>query len=373
LAVINDGSCQYPFTTWTPEYSVPLEDTVIETSGLIWTHGKYWTMNDDSDPAWYAIDSVNGNVMESYQWVGLQNIDWEEIQQNDEYYFIGDIGNNSGNRTDLKFFRIPKMAMGNFTMDDVDTISFHYQDQFDFNNATNDHDFDCEAFLVDNDSIYLFTKCWASHTVGLYAMSNSPGDHAAVKRTEWNVQGMITGAHWSMEQNHVVLVGYNELVQPFAVLLYDFPSTQFLSGNKRKISLGLPFHQIEAVASADGLHYFFTNEKLVQGFTVPAQLHAWNATSFLMDSLVNVALIRNQEDALVFFPNPSNGSVMITGMDDKVNGIWRIENEMGQVMDKGILKSQVWEFDISHFAPGNYFLVLGNHQPKVIHFIKSAP
>jgi hypothetical protein len=49
---------------------------------------------------------------------------------NDEYYFIGDIGNNSGNRTDLKFFRIPKMAMGNFTMDDVDTISFHYQDQY---------------------------------------------------------------------------------------------------------------------------------------------------------------------------------------------------------------------------------------------------
>ena len=80
-----------------------------------------------------------------------------------------------------------------------------------------------------------------------------------------------------------------------------------------------------------------------------------------------------QNNNIKLFPNPSNGSVKITGIDDKVNGIWRIENEMGQVMDKGILKSQVWEFDISHFAPGNYFLVLGNHQPKVIHFIKSAP
>ena len=50
LAVVNDGSCLYPFTTQTPTFSVPIPDTIMESSGFLWYNQRYWSQNDDTDP-----------------------------------------------------------------------------------------------------------------------------------------------------------------------------------------------------------------------------------------------------------------------------------------------------------------------------------
>ena len=38
----------------------------------------------------------------------IKNTDWEEISQDKDFIYIGDIGNNSGNRDDLKIYRAGK-------------------------------------------------------------------------------------------------------------------------------------------------------------------------------------------------------------------------------------------------------------------------
>lgn len=366
LAVVNDGSCLYPFTTQTPTFSVPIPDTIMESSGLLWYNQRYWSQNDDTDPNWYALDSLTGLIIDTLQWTGLVNFDWEEIQQNDQYFFIGDIGNNSGNRTDLKFFRIPKTAVNGFDLSVVDTIAFHYEDQLDFNNAANDHDFDCEAFLVDEDSIYLFTKCWASQTTSLYTFPNTEGEHAAIKRATWNAQGMITGAHRLSGDDHIALVGYTELLQPFMVLLYDFQGTDFLGANKRKISLGMPFHQMEAVCSADGLHYYLTNEKVVQGFTVPAQWHHWDATSFLVEDTAVVNIAQSDWSDLHVFPNPVNEILVVSGLPKWRPLSWRLLNERGALLDSGLVWNDTLVYSMLQMDKGIYFLELGVSNRKVV-------
>ena len=367
MAAINDGSCLYAFTAQSPDVSMSIPDVVMETSGLIFYNHRYWTHNDDTDPAWYALDSITGQVTDTIFWSGMQNIDWEDIQQNAWYFFIGDIGNNSGNRTDLKILRIPKSGLAGFSLSMVDTISFHYEDQLDFNNASNDHDYDSEAFLVEGDSIYLFTKCWASHTTSMYTFPNTPGDYTAMKRASWDAQGMITGAHRMENQDHLVLVGYNELLQPFVVLLYDFPSTQFLSGNKRKISLAMPFFQMEAICSADGFHYYLTNEQFFQGFTVPAQLHHWDATEFFQ---APSSIDRNLDvDRIFVYPNPASDYVEVSGLIPFSFSKWRLYHESGQLCNSGVHWGQGFRFSMRDLPPGNYILRIFNQEEKVIRIL----
>jgi hypothetical protein len=90
-----------------------------------------------------------------------------------------------------------------------------------------------------------------------------------------NVNGLITGGVILEDKKIIVLCGYSKKLQPFLYLLYDYKGTDFFSGNKRKIQLKLPFHQIEGIATRDGLHYYLTNENFQRKpfISVSQQLH----------------------------------------------------------------------------------------------------
>ena len=161
-ATQNDGSCLYKSIKVKPEYSIKLSDSVKETSGLIAFDNLLWTHNDDHDKTIYGLDSI-GKIRRKIILEHNLNNDWEEISQDSTHIYIGDFGNNAkGNRTDLKILKINKTTFLNENPS-VETISFKYSDQTDFSakkpNTTN---FDCEAFIVSKDSIYLFTKQWKS-------------------------------------------------------------------------------------------------------------------------------------------------------------------------------------------------------------------
>jgi hypothetical protein len=146
----------------------------------------------------------------------------------------------------------------------IENIAFKYADQTDFspksNNATN---FDCEAMVVSQDSIYLFTKQWASKKTSVYALPKTAGSYTAQLKGTYDVKGLVTGATYLEDKKLVVLCGYTGFVSPFLYLLYDFKGHDFFSGNKRKVTLdGMSFNQVEGIATADGLTYFISNEHL---------------------------------------------------------------------------------------------------------------
>lgn len=72
-----------------------------------------------------------------------------------------------------------------------------------------------------------------------------------------------------------MLCGYSKIGKPFLYLLYDYKNNDFLSGNKRRMTIKFPILQIEGIATQDGLHYYLTNESLVRKpiINVPQQIH----------------------------------------------------------------------------------------------------
>lgn len=282
-ATQNDGSCLYKNTKIKPEYSIKLSDSVKETSGLIAFNNLLWTNNDDHDKTIYGLDSI-GKIRRKIILEHTMNNDWEEISQDSTHIYIGDFGNNaSGNRTDLNILKINKTSFLNENPT-IETISFKYSDQTDFSakkpNTTN---FDCEAFIVSKDSIYLFTKQWKSSKTSIYALPNQPGKYTAQLKQTFDTKGLVTGATYLESKKIIVLCGYSKLGKPFLYLLYDFKNEDFLSGNKRRINLKLSFHQIEGITTKDGLHYFITNESLIRKPVLnnPQQIHYFDLSSLL--------------------------------------------------------------------------------------------
>ncbi|WP_347049959.1 T9SS C-terminal target domain-containing protein [Flavobacterium olei] len=282
-ATINNGSCLYKNLKLKPEYSMRLSDSVKETSGLIAFDNLLWTHNDDHDKTIYGLDSL-GKIKRKIVLTQIINHDWEEIAQDSTHIYIGDFGNNySGNRTDLKIFKIGKKS---FLEENpkIETITFTYSDQTDFSRSKpNKTNLDCEAFIVSKDSIYLFTKQWKSFKTSIYSLPNQPGSQIAKLQSTLDTKGLVTGATYLENKKLITLCGYTKAGKPFLYFLYDFKSPDFLSGNKRRIDLKVRFHQIEGIATKDGLHYFLTNESLVRKpvINVVQQIHYFDLSSFL--------------------------------------------------------------------------------------------
>ena len=282
-ATINDGSCVYTSVKIKTQSSLKLNDSLRETSGLMAFDNLLWTHNDDHDTTIYGLDS-NGKIQKKIKLEKVKNNDWEEISQDSTHIYIGDFGNNyQGNRRDLHFLRIEKKSfLSNKPV--IDTISFSYSNQTDFNiqkeNSTN---FDCEAFVVSKDSIFLFAKQWSQKKTTMYVLPKTTGNHIAQVKGILDVNGLITGVTLLPSGKGIVLCGYTKMVQPFLYLLYDYKNNDFFNGNKRKIKLSLPFHQIESIASTDGQLFYLTNESLIRKpiIKIPQQVHSVDLSRYL--------------------------------------------------------------------------------------------
>lgn len=376
LATINDGSCAYDPISVSPQTTFSLSDQIQETSGLILWDGNLWTHNDNTNTVIYGLDTLTADIERYYDLHNVENSEWEEISQDQEYIYLGGFGNNAnGNRNDLHILRIEKGSL--LALDPViDTIWFSYSDQTDFSpKEPNQTDFDCEAMIVSDDSIYLFTKQWISTQTTLYALPKVPGNHIANKKASYNIQGLITGATYFESKRLVVLCGYTSLLHPFLFLLYDFQSLDFFSGNKRRITISLPFHQIEGITTQDGLKYYISNESFVlQPFTnSPQKLHIFNLSTFLLGYLsrdsLNVSINRLNGTVLIY-PNPASNKISIK-IDREIRpAIFEIYDQSGRIVSEGILSDEISTVDISHLAPGVFTFMIVEHQDKIFSILK---
>ncbi len=260
-----------------PEFSVVLSDSIRETSGLVFTNDGLWTHNDDTDTNIYQLDTISGKIINTIFLPNVKNKDWEEIDADENYFYIGDFGNNvKGNRRDLQLLRVDKVSKK------IDTIAFRYSDQENFlPEKPNKTDFDGEAFVVTENYIFIFTKQWKSKKTTVYQLPKTPGNFLAKRMGEFNVKGLITGG--TFVDKTLVFCGYNKKVKPFLFFVYDFDENFSSDFKTKKIKLKLPFHQVEGITSTDGKWFYFTNEKLqVQPFiNVKAKLHKINLSQFV--------------------------------------------------------------------------------------------
>jgi len=375
-ATLNDGSCIYNSASIAPLSSVTLPGVVSETSGLAAWNGCLWTHNDNSDTRLYALDTASGAIIDTVQLNNVVNTDWEEISQDGDYLYIGDFGNNlNGNRTDLKILRISKSSI--FTNDPIiDTINFAYSDQLDFTPAgANNTDFDCEAMVVSADSIYLFTKQWISKGTMVYSLPKIPGTYSAYPVSSFDIGGLITGATYLENKKVAMLCGYSTLLQPFTWLLYDFSGHRFFSGNKRKISVSLPFHQTEAITTCDGLNVYMTNEAFSQPPVInnPQQLHIFDFSAYLSQYLNNLIMnleIPAGEEEVFLYPNPAAGFVCLRFDDSLSDKKFSLLNSTGSAVLFGTLKGNSAIIDLTSIRSGIYLLKIEESNRRAVKLIR---
>ncbi len=374
-ATVNNGSCTYASASADPVSGVPLPETLIETSGLIHWNNGIWTHNDSDDKNIYSLDTVSGAILRSVELTGTVNTDWEEISEDRDFIYIGDFGNNySGNRTDLKILKVSKSSVLS-GLPAVETINFSYPDQANYNPAApNSTDFDCEAMIVSKDSIYLFTKQWVSGGTALYSLAKTPGTHVAKRKSVYNVRGLITGAVYLEPERLIALCGYNKILEPFIFLLYDFKGTDFFGGNKRKISVALPYHQVEAITTADGLKFYITNENFTQPdfLTVLQQLHILNLTPFLENyySMISAVPGTGVKSGIFVFPVPTKDFITIKSKNSFLPVEFRLSNMSGQVVINGRLTEERQSVSLTGLPYGLYFFTLKGTRVESVKIVK---
>ncbi len=364
-ATVNDGSCIYESASISPEASYTLSSELSETSGLVLWNNLLWTHNDDSDTKLYCLDTLNGSILQTVTLTDVVNTDWEELSQDEQYIYVGDFGNNlNGNRTDLKILKISKTSIlaGNAV---IDTISFSYSDQVDFSpTGANNTDFDCEAMIVSTDSIYLFTKQWVSKETKVYSLPKATGIHVAFPVAANDVNGLITGATYIEQMKLVILSGYSSLLSPFVWLLYDFDGHRFFSGNKRRVGISLPFHQVEAIATANGNKVYMTNENFVQPPIInsPQALHIFDFSPFLSgylnNLLMNITTTPGQLEVFIY-PNPATEFVSLRVADSLAGMDFSVLDAFGRSQAKGQLNGNKALIDLSGIRGGIYLLRIG--------------
>ncbi len=356
-AAINDGSCFYASTAIDVLQSFPLTEDLIETSGLIFYDNMLWSHNDDTDTRLYKLDTTNGGELGYIELHNVVNTDWEEISQDTNYLYLGDFGNNQfGNRTDLHILRIKKSSIQQ-NDPQIDTIWFQYSNQTNFSpHEANTTDFDCEAMIVTEDSIYLFKKEWTSLKSTVYRLPKHPGNYIADSLFTLDVNGLITGATYYEEKKLIVLCGYTTALAPFLYLLYDYSDNRFLYGNKRRINVNLPIHQVEGIATNNGVTYFLTNEEFESNFiTVPAQLHTLDLNLYLSNYLSDLNKVLQMKESNYQIRYDKH-QLLIYNIHNH-SDTYTLYNIMGEVLQtKTLSGNSIEKIDCNHMPDGFYFL-----------------
>lgn len=215
-ATVNDGTCRFPNTTVSPMVRADLTTVLEESSALLYSGSNtVWTLNDSGNqPSIYLVDTATGLPVKEVRITNVGNDDWEALAEDADHIYIGDFGNNDGNRRNLRILIVNKSAIGPGLVSSVTAsqIRFSYPDQTSFN-SSNTHNFDCEAFVCYNDTLHLFTKNWGNYQTKHYTLPTLAGTYVATLVNSYNVNCLVTDATVIVNTDgkpQLALLGYDQ-------------------------------------------------------------------------------------------------------------------------------------------------------------------
>jgi hypothetical protein len=240
---------------------IVLPKIINETSGLEFYNNNFITHNDSGgEPSLYVFNEM-GEVIET---IGLnknpdfeiENNDWEDITNDNEYLFVADTGNNFGNRDNLNIIRVSKGT--DFMVDGIIEISYSDQESF-FPRPK--HKYDAEAIIVIEDKIALFSKDRENLNTDLYLVDkNQNGSQILTSEVSYNVNTLITGGDYDEDRNLLALVSYNSNGNQYLLLFENFKLNNLENNTFKKFKIPLEQAQIEAVKIIGEKTFWVTSE-----------------------------------------------------------------------------------------------------------------
>jgi len=334
-----------------------LSGEIKETSGLLLINGKLFTHNDSGNlPYLYEIDTLTGEINRRIFIQNAHNTDWEDIAQDSNFVYIGDIGNNLGDRTDLCIYRISKnQLLQNDTVIVTDTITYSYSDQNDFSPQDQNTAFDAEALIAFGDSLYVFSKNWSENNTKYYAIPKNAKNYRANPSCVFLTQGMITGADILAGQNKIALVGYNSVLLGFVYILSGFNDSSFFSGIQSfyNISDSIGINQIEGIAftgdnklyvSAEEFDYTYNgNNYTVSPKLLQIKISEYNGINKL-----------KLHQCIKIYPNPASEYINVDAGMEKSN--IQIFDLYGHVVLQQNINKRITKINITFLSKGVYML-----------------
>lgn len=233
-------------------------DTLSENSGLTFFKENLLTINDSGNSSEvFTINKKNGTIINRIA-TNLKNTDWEAITSDSIHIYIGDFGNNLGNRKDLKVFQIPSDSITN-----AKEIPYYYPEQKEFVPKNLKNNFDAEAMIYLNGKIHIFTKEWASKATSHYTIDPQISEIQAAEKLEtFRTDFVVTDASYFNKK--LYLVGYTKNTEVFLSVFNETKKGFFFETKPRKFYLGsaLSVGQIEGIA-VNQTGIYISGEKFV--------------------------------------------------------------------------------------------------------------
>ena len=240
---------------------IVLPKIINETSGLEFYNNNFITHNDSGgEPSLYVFNE-DGEIIETIELnknpdFEIENNDWEDITNDNEYLFVADTGNNFGNRDNLNIIRVSKGT--DFMVDGIIEISYSDQESF-FPRPK--HKYDAEAIIVIEDKIALFSKDRENLNTDLYLVDkNQNGSQILTSEVSYNVNTLITGGDYDEDRNLLALVSYNSNGNQYLLLFENFKLKNLENNTFKKFKIPLEQAQIEAVKIIDEKTFWVTSE-----------------------------------------------------------------------------------------------------------------
>ncbi|OIQ36545.1 MAG: hypothetical protein BM555_02520 [Crocinitomix sp. MedPE-SWsnd] len=243
-----------------------LEKKLYETSGLALIDNKYLiTHNDGGNKSEIYVLNLRGEHLKTIDIDEAKNFDWEDLALDDKgKLYIGDFGNNLNRREKCHIYIIKK----NFVNDEnqkvnADKITFTFEDQEAFPPKKENLNFDAEAFVWMNDSLYIFTKCRAKPFTGIsniYVVPAKKGKYKAKKL------GSLQFCSYNWQWCSVTAADYNPKLNELTVLTYSkmhvfsgFEGHKFWTGKRKSYSLPV-IKQREAICYKGKNTWYMSDE-----------------------------------------------------------------------------------------------------------------
>lgn len=247
------------FATAQISFSLPKE--LSEISGLEKLNDTtLLAINDGgNDPDLFVLN-LKGEITRKIRVSNASNVDWEALAIDENYLYIGDIGNNMNQREDLCIYRINRSEIMNSSELTAEKMSIRYLEQKSFPPIDQERYFDAEAMTFFEGQLWIFTKNSTKPFDGIsyiYTFQFESNRNSVLQKTaplKLNKTSYLKDAITSActQNNAIILTTYNRMIK------LDFPKQGLTKSN---LYFYPHIQQVEACVSMNSHTYFLSNEK----------------------------------------------------------------------------------------------------------------